>query len=132
MLWPHRTLRPLAGARMCTTYPVWRCPVAPNHWSACAGDPGRCRCPAVQKDEELARLQLELAAVAAERDQLRMNVGGGALANAAASAPAPLRLRPRHRSAGPRLTPGVPEAEPQRHAGAIDSPFASALPFALE
>ncbi|KAL4422047.1 hypothetical protein ABPG77_004863 [Micractinium sp. CCAP 211/92] len=85
-----------------------------------------------RKDEELARLQLELAAVAAERDQLRMNVGGGALANAAASAPAPLRLRPRHRSAGPRVTPGVPEAEPQRRAGAIDSPFASALPFALE
>ncbi|KAL4443771.1 hypothetical protein ABPG75_011508 [Micractinium tetrahymenae] len=92
-----------------------------------------------RKDEELARLELELAAVAAERDQLRMHVGGGALAAAAAaaaSAPAePARLRPlsRHRSAGPLIASAVPGAGPGPFAAAAaaDSPFASALPFTL-
>lgn len=88
--------------------------------------------PCWQKDEELARLELELAAVAAERDQLRMHVGCGALAAAAASAPARVRQLPRHRSAAPLMAPAVPETRPLPGAAAVaDSPFASILPFAL-
>lgn len=80
----------------------------------------------------MARLELELAAVAAERDQLRMHVGGGALAAAAASAPAGMRPLPRHRSAGPLVAQALLESGPLPRAAAANSPFACALPFALE